>query len=88
MMDFSGLTSFRVLSNRNFRLFLVTQTVSVMGTWMQLTALGWLVYRVSGSAYLVATLVFLNQIPVLLLSPCAGILADRVDRLSLVKTPF
>jgi MFS family permease len=74
------LTSFRVLSNCNFRLFLTVQTLSVMGSWMQLTALGWLLYRLSGSAYIVAVLVFLNQIPVLLLSPVAGSLADRLDR--------
>src|SRR5436305_1110848 len=74
------LTSFRVLSNRSFRLFLTVQTLSVMGSWMQLTALGWLLYRLSGSAYVVAIFFFLNQIPVLLLSPWAGSLADRLDR--------
>jgi MFS family permease len=74
------LASFRVLSNRNFRLFLTVQTLSVMGSWMQLTALGWLLYRLSGSAYVVAILFFLNQIPVLLLAPWAGSLADRLNR--------
>src|SRR5437763_13945440 len=78
------LTSFRVLSNRSFRLFLTVQTLSVMGSWMQLTALGWLLYRLSGSAYVVAILFFLNQIPVLLLSPLAGSLADRLDRHRLI----
>jgi MFS family permease len=56
------------------------QTLSVMGSWMQLTALGWLLYRLSGSAYVVAILFFLNQIPVLLLAPWAGSLADRLNR--------
>jgi MFS family permease len=73
-----------VLENHNFRAFFVAQTFSVMGTWMQVTALGWLIYRLSGSAFLVATLVFLNQIPVLFLSPWAGVLADRFDRRKLL----
>lgn len=72
------------LENHNFRAFFVVQTFSVMGTWMQVTALGWLIYRLSGSAFLVATLVFLNQIPVLFLSPWAGVLADRFDRRKLL----
>jgi MFS family permease len=74
----------RVLRNRNFCLFFTVQTVSVMGTWMQVTALGWLLYRLTASAYLVAVLVFLNQIPVLFLSAWAGVLADRFDRRKLL----
>jgi MFS family permease len=83
-MRYPAVTTFQVLRNRNFRLFFVVQTVSVIGTWMQFTALGWLVYRLSGSAYLVATLVFLNQFPVLFLAPWAGLLADRFDRCTLL----
>jgi MFS family permease len=84
LMRFPAVTTFQVFRNRNFRLFFVVQTVSAIGTWMQLTALGWLVYRLSGSAYLVATLAFLSQFPVLLLAPWAGVLADRFDRCTLL----
>ena len=75
---------FQVLDNHNFRLFLAAQIVSTLGLWMQVTALGWLIYRLSASAYAVAALVFLSQIPVLILSPWAGMLADRFDRRKLL----
>jgi MFS family permease len=75
---------FHVLDNHNFCIFLAAQIVSVLGMWMQVTALGWLIYRLSASAYAVATLVFLNQIPVLILSPWAGMLADRFYRRKLL----
>ena len=42
----------RALSHRNFRLFFIGQGVSLIGTWMQQIATAWLVYRLTGSAFL------------------------------------
>ncbi len=70
----------RALRHRNFRLFLTGQFVSLIGTWMQTVALGWLVYRLSHSPFLLGVTGFLGQIPSLFLSPLAGVWADRWNR--------
>ena len=63
--------------NRNYRLFFGGQGISLIGTWMQSVALSWLVYRLTGSALLLGTVGFVTQIPILVFSPVAGVLADR-----------
>jgi MFS family permease len=72
--------TFRALSYRNYRLFFMGQGVSLIGTWMQRTAMGWLVYRLTGSALLLGTVEFCNTIPSLLVTPFAGVFADRWNR--------
>lgn len=74
----------RALRHRNFRLFFVGQSISLVGTWMQRIALGWLVYRLTDSAFLLGLVSFSGQIPVLLLGPFAGVLADRINRQKLL----
>ncbi len=79
----SGLglkTTLRALRHRNFRLFFAGQIISLTGTWMQSVAQDWLVYRLTGSSWLLGLVAFVNQIPVLLLAPVAGIVADRMNR--------
>jgi MFS family permease len=71
---------FRALRHRNFRLFFVGQGLSMMGTWLQQVAMGWLTYRVTGSALLLGLVAFCANVGVLVLSPLAGVLADRVNR--------
>src|SRR5512134_85890 len=71
---------FRALQHRNYRLFFLGQLVSLIGTWMQSVAQSWLVYRLTGSAVLLGTVGFASQIPVFLLSPLGGVVADRRDR--------
>ncbi|MCU0643020.1 MAG: MFS transporter, partial [bacterium] len=70
----------RALSYRNFRLFFVGQSISLIGTWMQRIALGWLVYRMTNSAFLLGFVGFAGQLPTFLFSPFAGVLADRMNR--------
>ena len=70
----------RALRHRNFRLFLTGQFISLIGTWMQTVALGWLVYRLSHSPFLLGLSGFLSQIPSLFFSPLAGVWADRWNR--------
>jgi MFS family permease len=71
---------FRALRHRNYRLFFVGQLISLVGTWMQSVAQSWLVYRLTGSAVLLGTVGFASQIPVFLLSPLGGVVADRHER--------
>jgi MFS family permease len=71
---------FRALRYRNFQLFFSGQLISLVGTWMQTIAQSWLVYRLTGSSLLLGTVGFASQIPVSLLSPAGGIVADRHSR--------
>ena len=74
----------RALRHRNFRLFSAGQFVSLIGTWMQQVAVGWLVYRLTGSAFYLGVVGFASQAPAFLLAPIAGALADRVNKHRLV----
>lgn len=70
----------RALRHRNFRHFFGGQAISLIGTWIQNTALSWLVWRTTHSATGLALVAFASQIPNLLLAPVAGALADRYSR--------
>lgn len=70
----------RSLRHRNFRLFFGGQSISLIGTWMQRIALGWLVYRLTNSAFLLGLVGFTSQIPVFILGPLTGVFADRWNR--------
>ncbi len=70
----------RALRHRNFQLFFAGQLVSLIGTWMQTVAQSWLVYRLTGSSLLLGTVGFAGQIPVFLLAPVGGVVADRHNR--------
>ncbi len=70
----------RALAHRNFRLFVVGQGISVLGTWMQQIATVWLVYRLSQSSLLLGVADFTAQIPAALILPLAGVLTDRWRR--------
>ena len=73
-------TAVRALRHRNFQLFFAGQLISLVGTWMQTVAQSWLVYRLTGSTLLLGTVGFASQIPVFLVAPIGGIVADRVNR--------
>jgi MFS family permease len=70
----------RALRNRNFRLFVAGQLISLVGTWMQVVAESWLVYRLTGSSLLLGSVGFASQFPVFLVAPLGGIVADRKNR--------
>ncbi len=70
----------RALRHRNFRLFYLGQGTSQIGFWLQQIATGWLMYKLSGSAFLLGFAAFALQIPFLVLSPLAGVYLDRLDR--------
>lgn len=75
---------FRSLRHRNFQLFFGGQLISLIGTWMDNIAEAWLVYRLTGSAILLGTVAFAGQIPVFLMAPVGGMVADRWDRHKIV----
>jgi MFS family permease len=70
----------RALRSRHYRLFVSGQLISLVGTWMQMVAQSWLIYRLTGSAALLGLLGFAGQIPVFVLAPFGGVIADRVNR--------
>ena len=72
-----ALPSLRALRHRNFRLFLTGQIFALVGYWIQMVAQSWLLYRLTGSATLLGVLAFAGSLPILLLSPLAGLWTDR-----------
>src|SRR5580704_10492021 len=70
----------RALTHRNFQLFFSGQLISLTGTWMQTVAQSWLVYKMTGSSLLLGSVGFASQIPVFLVAPLGGTVADRMNR--------
>ncbi len=70
----------RALRSRNYKLFIAGQGVSLVGTWIQQIAMSWLVYTLTHSAFLLGLVGFSSQIGMFLLSPLAGVIADRLNR--------
>src|SRR5918911_4972789 len=73
-------TAIRALRSRNYRLFVGGQLVSLIGTWMQTVAQSWLIYRFTGSAALLGAIGFAGQIPVFVIAPFGGVVADHANR--------
>ncbi|MBE0390287.1 MFS transporter [Flavobacterium sp. PL002] len=71
---------FKALKSRNFKLFFYGQSVSVIGTWLQKTAVSWMVYSITGSVFLLGLATFLSMIPSLFLAPIAGSIIGRYNR--------
>jgi MFS family permease len=70
----------RAFRYRSFRLFYAGQGLSILGTWMQTIATSWLVYRLTGSAFMLGLATAALQFPMLFVAPVAGVWGDRVDR--------
>jgi MFS family permease len=70
---------FAALHVHNFQLWFAGQAISVSGTWMQTTALGWLVVLMTGDGVALGLMLSLQYLPLLLLGPIGGSLVDRVD---------
>lgn len=71
---------FRAFRNRNYALFFSGQSVSQIGTWMQRTAVNWVIFTLTHSAFMLGLAVFAQQFPSFLLSLPGGIVADRYNR--------
>jgi MFS family permease len=72
--------TFAALAVPNYRRYISGQAISLTGTWMQMTAQSWLVYHLTHSATILGVVVALQTLPVLLLGPYGGVIADRVDK--------
>jgi MFS family permease len=80
------LGTFRALRHRNFRLFWSGQIVSLTGTWMQIVAQGWLVYRLTDSPLMLGLVNVVGLLPVVPVSLLAGAISDRVSRRALIMS--
>ena len=72
--------AFSSLRVPNYRLYFTGQSISLVGTWMQMTAQSWLVLTLTHSSTDLGLAVALQAVPVLLLGPYGGVVADRVDK--------
>lgn len=79
-----GRTTFAALSVPNYRTYMGGQSISLIGTWMQMTAQAWLVLTLTDSSKALGVIVALQTLPVLLVGPYGGVIADRVDKLRLM----
>jgi MFS family permease len=79
-----GRRTFSALSIPNFRRYFVGQSISLVGTWMQSVAQSWLVFTLTHSSTALGGVVALQTLPVLLLGPYGGVIADRVDKRKLM----
>lgn len=80
----SGLVTYYrkqvALQYHNYRLFLVGQSLSLIGTWIQRIAMIWLAYQLTNSAFILGLIGFCEQIPIFVIAPFAGVYADRWDK--------
>ena len=70
----------RALHHRNYRLFFCGQAISLIGTWTQRVAVAWLVYRLTQSVFILGLVGFVGDLPLFLVAPFAGVMADRWNR--------
>ena len=81
-----SLNPFRVLLKyRNFRIFWTGQTVSLIGSWMQQVAVGWLALELSNDPFVVGVVAAAGTLPILLFSLPGGMLADRAEKLRVIR---
>jgi len=76
----AGGATFAALSVPNYRRYYAGQAISLSGTWMQMTAQAWLVLTLTHSSAALGVVIALQTLPVLLLGPYGGVIADRVDK--------
>jgi MFS family permease len=81
--DFSAVA--RPFRNRNYAMYTAGNAISNTGTWIQRLAVGWLAWQLTESAFWVAAVSFADLFPVVILGMFGGVLADRVDRLKVVR---
>src|SRR5512139_3691435 len=81
-----SLNPFRTLAKyRNFRIFWLGQTTSLVGSWMQTVAVGWTALELTNDAFMVGLVSAANTFPILILSLPGGVVADRNSKLRVVK---
>src|SRR5436305_14194234 len=76
----AGRTTFAALAVANYRRYYSGQAISLIGTWMQMTAQSWLVLTLTHSSTALGVIIALQTLPVLVLGPYGGVIADRVNK--------
>src|ERR1700712_2040895 len=75
-----NITTFRAFKSRNYRLYFTGQSVSLIGTWMQKTAVSWVIYSLTHSTFMLGLTLFASQFPSFLFSLVGGVISDRYNR--------
>ena len=75
-----NITTFRAFKSRNYRLYFMGQSASLVGTWMQKTAVSWVIYTLTHSTFMLGLTLFASQFPSFLFSLMGGVVSDRYNR--------
>src|SRR6195952_4948305 len=75
-----AITTFSAFKSRNYRLYFTGQSASLIGTWMQKTAVSWVIYTLTHSTFMLGLTLFASQFPSFLFSLIGGVVSDRYDR--------
>lgn len=81
-----NISTFRAFKSRNYRLFFSGQSVSLIGTWMQKTAVSWVIYTLTHSTFMLGLTLFASQFPSFLFSLLGGVVSDRYNRYRVLLT--
>ena len=78
--------TFKALKSRNYRLYFTGQSLSLIGTWMQRTAVSWVVYTLTHSTFMLGLTLFAGQFPTFLFTLIGGVASDRLSRYRVLLT--
>ncbi len=81
-----NISTFRAFKSRNYRLYFGGQSVSLIGTWMQKTAVSWVIYSLTHSTFMLGLTLFASQFPSFLFSLLGGVVSDRYNRYRVLLT--
>lgn len=85
MKKLSNISTFRAFQSNNYTLYFFGRSVSQFGTWMQRTAVVWVVYSMTHSAFMLGLTIFAEQFPSFLFSALGGVAADRYNRYKIIQ---
>jgi MFS family permease len=80
------ITTFSAFRSQNYRLYFIGQSVSLIGTWMQKTAVSWVIYSLTHSTFMLGLTLFASQFPSFLFSLMGGVVSDRYNRFRVLLT--
>ncbi|TWR28676.1 MFS transporter [Mucilaginibacter achroorhodeus] len=81
-----NISTFKAFRSRNYRLYFAGQSISLIGTWMQKTAVSWVIYTLTHSTFMLGLTLFASQFPSFLLSLFGGVVSDRYNRFRVLLT--
>src|ERR1700761_1656160 len=80
------ITTFSAFRSRNYRLYFTGQSISLIGTWMQKTAVSWVIYSLTHSTFMLGLTLFASLFPSFIFSLIVGVVSDRYDRYKVLLT--